>query len=332
MGIARCLFALVIAFATAFASQAQAPAQTPPMRYRLGHLWLGTADGDVPTAFLDRLREGLAAAGLNPAEVSIIVKDAGGDPARFAAAAANLVGLGPDLILTGGTGATLAVKSAGGPMPVVFVSAADPVGRGLVASLARPGGNVTGVARGQAVGKAIDAMRQLAPAARRLGWIYDPANMPAGYESAFFEQQERTARMLGFSLIRLPLLPGDDPMRHAASWGGAVDALALQNDTRLILQAKALVGAAHASGLPTVCFNRKGWTDAGCLLTYGENEGAMTRRAASIAASILRGARPADIPVEQASLFEVTINRGEAGRLGLEVPTSLLASADEVIE
>jgi putative ABC transport system substrate-binding protein len=250
-------------------------------------------------------------------------------PERAAEIAAEFVRLKVDVIVTSGT-AVPTVKQATAVIPVVFAITIDPVGTGLVASLARPGGNVTGLSVQQAdiAGKRLELLREVVPRLRRLAIIVD-----VGFAQGVLEMDEvkATARTLGLEVTPLEI-------RRAEDIAPAFEALKAQADAVYVV-VNALVSAnrtriitlALGARLPTI-FNTRDFVQAGALMSYGPNYPDMFRRAADLVDKILRGAKPADIPVEQPTKFEFVVNLTTAKALGLEIPPTLLTRADEVIE
>jgi putative tryptophan/tyrosine transport system substrate-binding protein len=250
-------------------------------------------------------------------------------PERAAEIAAEFVRLKVDVIVTSGT-AVPTVKQATAVIPVVFAITIDPVGTGLVASLARPGGNVTGLSVQQAdiAGKRLELLREVVPRLRRLAIIVD-----VGFAQGVLEMGEvkATARTLGLEVTPLEI-------RRAEDIAPAFEALKAQADAVYVV-VNALVSAnrtriitlALGARLPTI-FNTRDFVQAGALMSYGPNYSDMFRRTADLVDKILRGTKPGDIPVEQPTKFEFVVNLTTAKALGLEVPPTLLARADEVIE
>jgi putative ABC transport system substrate-binding protein len=235
-----------------------------------------------------------------------------------------------DIIVTSGVPAILAAKQATSEIPIVFAVAADPVGAGLVASLANPGGNVTGLSNQSAdlAGKRLQLLRELIPTLRRVAIIANVANSDGALET---HDVEAASRALGLEVTNLPVRKTEDIEPALGSLGGLVDALyvvadPLINTNRVRIQIRAL-----AARLPTI-YNSREFVEVGGLISYGPNFPDLWRRAAELVDKILRGARPANIPVEQPTKFDLTINMITARALGLTAPTGLLARADQVVE
>jgi putative tryptophan/tyrosine transport system substrate-binding protein len=250
-------------------------------------------------------------------------------PERVAEIAAEFVRLKVDVIVTSGT-AVPTVKQATTVIPIVFAITIDPVGGGLIASLARPGGNITGLSVQQAdiAGKRLELLREVVPRLRRLAIIVD-----VGFAQGVLEMGEvkATARTLGLEVTPLEIRRAEDiaPAFEALKAQAdavyvAVNALVSANRTRIITLA---LGAR----LPTI-FNTRDFVQAGALMSYGPSYPDMFRRTADLVDKILRGTKPGDIPVEQPTKFEFVVNLTTAKALGIEIPPTLLARADEVIE
>jgi putative tryptophan/tyrosine transport system substrate-binding protein len=279
------------------------------------------------TAFVQRLRE---LGWIEGRTVAIEYRWAEGRRERFAEIAAEFVRLKVDIIVTSG-GAGVAAKQATSVIPIVLLLANDPVGGGLVASLARPGGNITGLSSqtSDLAGKRIEILREVLPALRRLATLTD-----TGYPASVGERGhiQAVATALGFEIANLEIQKAEDivPAFEALRGSGA-DALyvctgPLMNTNRIYIN-----NAAKLARIPTMHGERV-YVDAGGLMSYGPKISDMFRRAAEMVDEILHGIKPGDIPVEQPTAFELVINLKTAKTLGLEIPPTLLARADEVIE
>jgi ABC-type uncharacterized transport system substrate-binding protein len=277
-------------------------------------------------AFAQRLRD---LGWIESRTVAIEYRWAEGRNERFAEIAAEFVRLKVDIIVTSG-GAVAAAKQATSIIPIVFAVANDPVGSGLVASLARPGANVTGLSlqTPDAAGKRLELLREVIPGIRRLGVL---AN--AGYPAAVLEMSEvqATAQPLGIEVTALEIRRvADIPPAFAAS-RGRIEALYLCTDPLTSTHRIRINTLAAAARLPTIHSVRE-YVEAGGLMSYGASYPELFRRAAGLVDKILRGAKPANIPVEQPTKFELVVDLTTARAIGLELPASLLARADEVIE
>jgi putative ABC transport system substrate-binding protein len=262
--------------------------------------------------------------------LKIAYRWADGHNARFAGLAAELVKLDVDLILTHNTLPTLAAKQATSGIPIVFATAGDPVSSGIVASLARPGGNVTGLS-GQApdtAGKRIELLRELTPGLERLGVLSETGNP---YAALDVKEVERAARSFNIQVQTAALEPGEEIDVAFNALKGRVHALYVLPTPVFFAHRVQLNVRSLAAGLPTMYVIRE-YVEAGGLISYGPNWPSMWRRAADLVAKILNGAKPGDIPIEQPTQFDLVINARTAKALGLTVPPTLLGRADEVIE
>jgi putative ABC transport system substrate-binding protein len=248
---------------------------------------------------------------------------------RYADLAAELVRLKVDVIVTGGAAAP-AAKLATSVIPIVFAVASDPVAEGLVASLARPGGNVTGlsVQAPELAGKRVELLRELLPGLRHLAIMGQ-----ADYRSAVIEmaEVEGAARRLGLDATRLEIYRVDDIALAIAPLKGYADALYVCAGPFVASNAFRISTLALGVRVPTIYPGRV-YLGGGGLLSYGPSYPHLFRRAAEIVDKILRGAKPGDIPVEQPTKFDLVLNLITAKALGLEIPPTLLATADQVIE
>jgi putative tryptophan/tyrosine transport system substrate-binding protein len=285
-----------------------------------------TAWSQNVAAFVQRLRE---LGWVEGRTIAIEVRWAEGRGERFAEIAAEFVRLKVDVIVTGGT-AVAAAKHATAVIPIVFAVAADPVGAGTVASLARPGGNVTGLSVQQTdlAGKRLELLREVRPSLRRLAIM---AN--AGYPAAALEMGEvqTAARTLGFDVATLEILRAEDIAPAFEALKDRTEALYVCTDGLAATNRLRINTFALAARLPTM-HGERAYVEAAGLMSYGPNFPDLFRRAAEYVDKILRGAKPADLPVAQPTKFDLVVNLTTAKALGIEVPPMLLARADEVIE
>jgi putative ABC transport system substrate-binding protein len=262
--------------------------------------------------------------------ISVEARSSNGDVARVAEIAAEFVQRPVDLIVTAGDQQVAAAKKATSAIPIVFAAAGDPVFNGLVESLARPGGNVTGqsILLTDSVGKRIDLLRDLLPGFRRLGLLGNLANSTAGPE---WKAALSEARALGIESISSTFASAEQIASAVEKLQGRVDALYVCQDplvSSLIVQINT---SAMQARLPAI-FSVSQLVERGGLISYGPDFLKMYRRAAEMVDKILRGTRPADIPVEQPTQFNLAINLKTASALGLNVPDVLVNRADQVIE
>jgi ABC-type uncharacterized transport system substrate-binding protein len=308
------------------AARAQQTGKLPTIGYSGG----GTpsTDSQRVAAFLQRLHELGWAEGRN---VVIEYRWPEGRNDRIAEIAVELVRIKVDVIVTTGTPGALAAQQATSVIPVVMTTVADPVGSGLVASLARPGGNVTGLSLQQAdlAGKRLELLREVIPALRRLAILANVSNPNAVPETG---EVRAAARTLGLEVAVFEI-------QRVADIAPAFEALIKDRSEALYVVGDALLTTnririntlALGARLPAILPNRE-FAEVGGLMSYGANFPDLFRRAAEYVDKILRGAKPADLPVEQPTKFDLVINLVAAKALGLQVPPTLLARADEVIE
>ena len=278
--------------------------------------------------FVSRLRQ---LGWIEGSTVAIEYRWAEGRYERFAEVAAEFVRLKVDVIVTAATAPVLAAKQATSVIPIVFVASGDPVGSGLVASLARPGGNVTGSSLQQAelASKRLEILREIAPSVRRLAIM---GNVSSPLIAAEMREAQSTALRLGLEVGLLEIRQADDiPLAFKTALNDRADAVYVCVDPLTGTNRLRIVSLAQAARLSTV-FGAREFVEAGGLISYGPNIPDLFRRAAELVDKILRGANPADIPVEQPTKFDLVINLKTAKVHGIDVPPALLARADEVIE
>jgi putative tryptophan/tyrosine transport system substrate-binding protein len=259
-------------------------------------------------------------------------RGAAGQYERFPALAAELVRLPVDVLLVPNTPAALAAKHATTTIPIVMVGISDPVGSGLVASLARPGGNITGlsVMRPELVGKHLEILREVLPTVSRVAVLWNPANPVVALN---VRAAEVAAQALGVQLY-LQEARGPDAFDRAfaAMTRAHAGALLVLGDPVFVQHRRRLAELAATSRLPTMYqIQCRAFVEAGGLLCYGPSLLDQWRRAATYVDKILKGAKPADLPVEQPTRFELVINLRTAQVLGITIPPTLLMLADEVI-
>jgi ABC-type uncharacterized transport system substrate-binding protein len=276
-------------------------------------------------AFLQRLRE---LGWTESHTIAIEYRWAEGRTVRFAEIATEFVQLKVNAIVAAGTPAIIAAKQATSVVPIVFVGAGDPVSTGLVASLARPGGNLTGLSSQTAdtVGKRLELLREVVPGLRRLAVM---GNVDNPFTILEMREVRTKAHTLGLEVDALEIRRTEDIDLEALKI--SADALYVAPDPLVIANRIRINTFALAARLPTM-YGFREYVEAAGLMAYGANFPDLFRRAAEYVDKILRGAKPADLPVEQPTKFDLVINLITAKALGLEVPPTLLARADEVIE
>jgi putative ABC transport system substrate-binding protein len=299
----------------------------------IGYLGIGSPDTEVSLA---AFRQGLIESGYAEGQsVTVHYRWAEGNPERFPALAAELVMLKVHVIVTaGGTLAAIAAKRATATIPIVFTAVGDPVEEGLVANLARPGGNVTGfsVTLPDLIGKFLELIKEAVPGASRVALLLKPDAMPDRAREARLKQADASARALGVKLLVFEAREREDFSGVFSDMSKArADALVVWPTPLFQLERRRLSDLAAGHRLPAV-FPFKNYVEAGGLMSYGPNPPDLSRRAAIYIGKILKGTKPSDLPVEQPTKFELVINLKTANALGIVFPPSLLARADEVIE
>jgi putative tryptophan/tyrosine transport system substrate-binding protein len=319
------VFITLLGGATAWPLVARAQRTAPT----IGFLGSGTAavQDQWLAALMQRLRELGWIEGRN---LAMEYRWSEGNSDRAAEFAAEFVRLKVDVIVTYANPMVLATKKATSVIPIVFAAAADPLGTGLVASLARPGGNVTGLSVQQTdlAGKHLELLRDLVPGLRRLAVMANIANSASVLE---LREVQMAASTIGLELATLEIRRAEDIAPAFEGLKGHAEALYVCIDTILFANRTGISTLALGARLPTLVSNRE-FVEAGGLMSYGTNFPDLFRRAGDFVDKILRGAKPADLPVEQPTKFDLVINLKTAKALGLALPPQLLARADEVIE
>jgi putative ABC transport system substrate-binding protein len=311
--------------ASAFIAQGQ-PAKTPRVAYLAGV----STSADAPR--LEAFRQALRAYGyIEGRNILIETRHESSNLGRLSEHAAELVAGKPDVFVAVTTNAALAAKKVAGPIPVVFMGVTDPVTAGLVESLARPGGNVTGVTNMAAIltGKRLELLKEAVPKVSRVAVLWDPK---APGSTPQWEQSQQPAHALGMQLYSMEVSSVD---RYEPAFKEAVSA---HNTTIWVTlnplansNQKVIADLAIKYRLPSICA-RSDYADNGCLIAYGPGYSNEGKDGARYVDKILKGTKPADIPVEQPTKFELVINLKTAKALGLTIPQSLLLRADQVIE
>ena len=313
------------AVAWPLAARAQQAGKLPT----IGLLGSGTpaVQSQWTAAFVQRLRH---LGWIEQRTVTIEYRWAEGHSERAAKIAAEFVQLKVDVIVTVGTPSTVAAKQATSLIPIVFAASGDPIGAGLVASLSRPGGNITGLSQQQTdtAGKRLELLRKVVPGLRRLAIFANPGNSAGVLER---DEVQAAARALGFEAAIFEIRRADDIAAAFAVMRGSADALFVCVDPVMDINRIRINTLAVEARLPTM-HGRQEQVEAGGLMSYGASFPDLYRRAAEFVDKILRGTKPADIPVEQPTKFELVINLKTAKAIGLTIPETLLATADEVIE
>ena len=307
------------------AARAQQPAKLPI----IGFLGAGTASAmsQWTAAFVQRLRE---LGWIEDRTIAIHYRWAEGRAERLAEIAAEFVRLKVDVIVTNSAAPVVAAKQATSVIPIIIASAADPVGTGLVASLARPGGNVTGlsVQMTDLAGKRLELLREVVPGLRRLAIM---VNSGASAASLEMDEAQAAAKMLGLDIAAFEIQRAEDIAPAFEAFKGRAEALYVIAEPLITSNRLRINILALGARLPTMHSFRE-YVEAGGLMSYGANFPDLFRRAAEFVDKILRGTKPADIPVEQPTKFDLVINLTTAKAVGVTIPESFLLRADEVIE
>jgi putative tryptophan/tyrosine transport system substrate-binding protein len=278
-------------------------------------------------AFLQRLRE---LGWIDGHNVSIEYRWGEGREDRYKELAADLVRRKVDVIVTGGTSAVIAAKQATSVIPIVFATAGDPIGAGIVASLSRPGGNITGLSNQQTdlAGYRLELLHEVVPTMRRVAVMGNVSSPTVQLE---MKAVQAAAAQLGIDFLRLEFTKEDEIVPGLESLSGRADALYVCTDPLVTMDQVRINTFALKEKLPTVNAFRQ-YVDAGELLSYGPNFPDLFRRAADFVDKILHGAKPGDLPVEQPVIFDLFVNSTTAKALGLKIPESVLVRAKAVIE
>jgi len=317
-------------FAAPHAGEAQQPAGKV---YRIGMVWTPSPEFPLVQSLLDEFRHGLKDHGYTDGQnIAFEHRFARGKTELYPELVAELVRSRVDVIMVGNGFQALAAQQATTTIPIVFASAVDPVAQGLVASLARPGRNITGLtyATGtEIVGKSLQLLNEAVPKASRVAILLNPTNAA---HRLLVKDAENPARSLG---LHLQILEARGPdafeSAFAAMTGERTGALLVLADPMFLSNTARIVELAAKHRLPAI-YGLREYAEAGGLMAYAPKLADLYRRAGTYVAKILEGAKPADLPVEQPTKFELVINMKTAKALGLTIPPSLLLRADEVIE
>ncbi|MGH7827480.1 MAG: ABC transporter substrate-binding protein [Candidatus Binatia bacterium] len=315
-----------VLLSTASSAEAQQPNKIP----RIG--FLGAVSSSANLARAEAFRQGLRDAGyIEGQNITIEYRYAEGKFDRLSALAAEFVALKVDVIVTGGSSVTRRVKEATETIPIVMSNDSDPVGNGFVESLARPGGNITGLATltPDLAGKRLELLREIVPKLSRVA-VFGTSTEPGNAQA--LKETELAARAFNVQIQYLDI-PGGKEIEaafQAASKGG-VEAVFVLTGPVFVSQRKRLAASAVKSRLPAIYY-RSDFVEDGGLLSYAPSLTDLSRRAAIYVDKILKGAKPADLPVEQPTKFEFFINLKTAKQIGLTIPPNVLARADRVIK
>ena len=311
--------------AAPLAAEAQQAGKVP----RIGFLFYGSPG---PSQEIEAFRRGLRELGyIEGQNIALEYRFASGEVRRLPELAVELVRLKPDVIVTPATPGSLAAKQATSTIPIVFAGVADAIGAGLIANLAQPGGNITGLTSISAElgGKRLEFLKQVAPKVSRVAILYNPADQS---NVLFLKDLQASAPSLGLTLQPLEVQePGEFEGAFAAMTRKGAQALFGAAGVLTFEHRKTLVDLAAKHRIPAMWGHRQ-FVEAGGLMSYAVNFYDQVRRAATFVDKILKGAKPADLPVEQPTTFELVINLKTAKALGLKIPQSLLGRADEVIQ
>ena len=322
--------ALTLSALACLAAPLAAGAQPAGRMPRIGVVFPG---GDPPKAIVPAFRQGLRDLGYVEGQtVAVEYRYAQGQAELYAAHAADLVRGKVDVIVVGGP-AAFAARDATKTIPIIFVAVLDPVGRGLVASIARPGGNITGLAQAfdlGFIGKRVELLKEAVPGITHVGYLHDPAAPGAGM---VLREVQGATQVLG---LKVRVFEAGDPHQldsvFAAMTRDRVPALVVGGAGIFTFVHRARIAELAAkSRIPAVSTNRE-YVDAGGLMSYGASLPDLWRRAATYVDRILKGAKPGDLPVEQPTKFELVVNLKTAKALGLALPQSVLIRADDVIQ
>jgi putative ABC transport system substrate-binding protein len=316
--------------AAPLAAEAQAPAKGP----RIGYLLFGPVESPESRQTLEAFRQGLREHGyVEGQNIVLEYRSANGKIDRLPALATELASLQVDLIVAANTPMARAAKQATTTIPIVSPAMGDPVGDGLVASLGRPGGNITGSTflGPELVPKRLDLLKEALPRVSRVAALWHPGAFGERTMKDMLNGTEVAARALGVQL-QLVEVRGPDEFDRAFSTmtKGRAEALMVFPSTMLFNERRRIVDLAAKSQRPAIYQSRQ-FVDLGGLISYGASINDLIRRAATYVAKILKGAKPADLPVEQPTKFELVVNLKTAKALGLTIPPSVLQRADEVI-
>jgi putative tryptophan/tyrosine transport system substrate-binding protein len=310
-------------------------AQQPAKVSRIGWLLTGSLEAPETRALLDAFRQGARELGyVEGQNIVVEYRAAEGRLDRFPALAAELVRLKVNLIVAGSTAAARAAQQATTTIPIVAPTMGDPAGDGLVASLARPGGNITGLTflGPELAPKRLELLKETLPKMSRVVGIWHPGSLSERTAKDMLSQTETAARTLGVHLELVEVRSPDEIDRAFSTMARQrPDAFVMFPSVMFFIERRRVVDLADKHRLPTIYVSRE-FVDIGGLFSYGASIADLFRRTATYVDKILKGAKPADLPVEQPTKFELIVNLKTAKALGLTIPQSLLQRADEVIQ
>lgn len=315
---------IIIALVLCVLAPLNAEAQRPPHVPRLGYL-----GGSPSSPLLEPFRQELRALSwVEGQNINVDYRWTEGRSEQAPELVAELIRLNVDVIYTQGNNAARAAKQATTKIPVVFTTRADPLATGLVSSLARPAGNLTGLGGGVQPTKRLELLREMVPQISRVAMLWNPENPSHRIQ---LEDLDRAATILGFTVQRIQVrTPADIDRAFTAMAQEHAKALLVLGDTLFFVQRKRIVDLAAKHRLPAI-YNRKEYVKAGGLMSYAANKIEQERRAAVYVHKILKGAQPGDLPVEQPASAELVLNLKTAEALGLVIPPMVRMRADEVL-
>ena len=323
---------LVLLVGAAASGSNKVRAQQGSSLRRIGALWSLSETNPDMRARLAQFHQGLERLGWSEGKnIQLDGRFAGGETDRFEPLAKAMVASRPEAIVAQSTPVALALLRQTRSIPIVFVSVSDPIGSGLIASLAHPGGNVTGVLLYEEgiIGKWLAMLKEVAPKITRVAIVANPKTTPFDY---FLQTAKRPATSLAIDIAPMPIETAADIERSMQAFAGKPNGgLVLPPDSTNILHRDVLIAHAAKHSLPSV-YGYRSFTEAGGLMSYSTDVPQQNRLVASLIDRILRGTAPADLPVETPTKYETAINITAAKALGLEIPSVLLARADDVIE
>lgn len=302
---------------------------------RIGYLWTATAEAPEGKPIAAAFRDGMREQGLVEGKDFVIeARYAGGKVERFASQAAELVALKVDVIVAQNSLSGRAARQATLTIPIVVAVMGDPIGDGFAASLARPGGNVTGLTflGPELVPKRMALLKEALPKASRLGMLWHPRAYTQGTVDEMMREADSAAKALGLQVFRQAVQRAEDmDGAFTAMAAGSAEAVFVMPSPLLFNERRRIGELAAQHRLP-VAGNAREFAEFGCLMSYGASLVDLSRRAAGYVDRILKGAKPAELPIEQPTRFELVVNLKTAKALGIAVPQSVLLRADEVIQ